>query len=108
MGGESLESDRALTEAPPASAAATDEEKVPPAHVAVRCSVVGFTALSWAVSGQMRHGGGLGGGLCYQPTLIFMSALFRLNGAESSISTRLKQVFKTKVDRTQLQKTHSV
>lgn len=35
MSAESLESDRALTVAPRASAAVTDEEKVPPAHVAV-------------------------------------------------------------------------
>lgn len=34
--------------------------------------------------------------LCYQPPLIFVSVLFLLSGAESSISTKLEQAFRKK------------
>lgn len=54
----------------------------------------GLIALSWADSGQMRHGGGRGSAITQHSS--FLSVLFLLKGAESPISAKLEQEFKKK------------
>lgn len=102
IGGESLESDRALSVDPAASLKRICGcdwwgEGAARTRGCVMYSgglEGGLIALSWADSGQMRRGGGRGSAITQHSSSL--SVLFVLKGAESPISAKLEQEFKKK------------
>lgn len=102
IGGESLESDRALSVDPAASLKRICGcdwwgEGAARTRGCVMYSgglEGGLIALSWADSGQMRRGGGRVSAITQHSS--FLSVLFLLKGAESPISAKLEQEFKKK------------